>query len=376
MAITTKTFTDLLRGQVAAIQGSASALQDFRPGSILRAAAEAFAQVALWLQGLILVLLATTRAATSSGADLDSYVGDFGVARLGASSAVGPLTFARFSATAPGLVPVGALAETADGSIQFLVTTDTANAAWNDALGGYVLGIGVGSLDVPATAQTAGAAGNAVAGAINTIVSAIPGIDTVTNGEAFAGGEGAETDAALRRRFVDYLASLQKATRGAVDYAVESVQVGVDHALVENEDYDGTPHPGYFYVVVDDGTGTPDSDFLSAVGHAIEATRPLTSTFGVFAPVLLTADVAMTIHVAAGYVSGTVVAAVQAALSAYINGLGLDGDLAFTRLAQVAYDASPGVSNITAVTLNSGTSDLIAAAKEVIKAGTFTLAAA
>lgn len=376
MALTTRTFTDLVRGQVAAIQGSASALQDLSPGSVLRAAVEAFAQVALWLQGLILVLLATTRAATSSGADLDSFVGDFGVTRLGATSASGVLAFSRFSSTASGFIPLGATAETADGTRQFSVIADTTNAAWNAGLSGYVLSVGVGSLSVPALALTAGAAGNAVAGAVNTIVSAIPGIDTVTNADPFTNGDDAESDAALRKRFIDFLANLEKATPGAVDYAVESVEAGVDHSLVENENYDGSPHPGYFYVVADDGSGAPSSDFLSAVGHAIEATRPLTSTFGVFPPTLLTANIAMTIHVAAGYVSGTVLAAVQAALTTYINGLGLDGDLAFTRLSQVAYSASPGVANVTAITVNGGTVDMSAAAKQVIKAGTFTLASA
>ncbi|WP_241754452.1 hypothetical protein [Cupriavidus basilensis] len=72
MAISTKDFTTLVRESVTAIQGYASVLLDLTIGSILRAAVEANAAVTVWLESLIMQVLAITRAATSSGADLDS----------------------------------------------------------------------------------------------------------------------------------------------------------------------------------------------------------------------------------------------------------------------------------------------------------------
>jgi hypothetical protein len=39
----------------------------------------------------------------------------------------------------------------------------------------------------------------------------------------------------------------------------------------------------------------------------------------------------------------------------------------YTRLAQVAYDASPGIINVTGVTLNGGTADLAATAQQIVK---------
>lgn len=60
-------------------------------------------------------------------------------------------------------------------------------------------------------------------------------------------------------------------------------------------------------------------------------------------------------------------ALIVTALKTYINSLAIGQTLTFTRLAQVAYDASPVVTNITAVTLNGGTSDLTATAQQIVK---------
>lgn len=374
MAITTQDFTTLVRNQVTAIQGAARGLVDLTVGSILRAVVEANAAVILWLQGLILQLLATTRAATSSGSDLDSWVADFGLSRLPGVAASGSVAFARFTATQQAVVTIGATIQTGDGSQQFAVTIDTANPAYNAGLGGYVLAAGVASISVPVQASSVGAAGNALIGQINTLTQPIPGVDTVSNAAAFTNGADAETDAALRTRFIAYVASLSKATKAAILYAITSLKQGMVAVLVENQLYAGTTQNGYFYAVIDDGTGAPGSTLLSTANNAIDAVRPFTVAFGVFAPVVVTANVGMTITTASGYDHTATALLVKAAVQNYINALSLGQTLTYSRLAQVAYDASPGVTNVTAVTLNSGTSDLAATSQQVIKAGTVTVA--
>lgn len=367
MAITTQDFTTLVKNQVAAIQGAARTLVDLTVGSILRSVVEANAAMVLWLQGLILQLLAATRASTSNGTDLDSWMADYGVIRLAAVAASGQVSFARFTSTLQAVVPVGAGVQTGDGSQKYTVTLDTTNPAYSAALGGYVLTAGVGSINVTVVASTAGAGANALAGQINTLTTSIPGVDTVTNASAFTNGADAETDAALRTRFVAYLNSLSKATKAAIGNAISGVQQGLSYSFVENLNYAGASQPGYFYVVVDDGTGAPGSPLLTSVANAIDAVRPVTSTFGVFAPVLQNAAVAMTATIAAGYDAVATKALIVTALKTYINSLAIGQTLRFTRLAQVAYDASPGVTNITGVTLNAGTSDLTATAQQIVK---------
>lgn len=371
--ITTQDFPTLVRNMVTAIQGTASALVDLTVGSILRAATEAWALTVLWLQAMILQVLAITRAATSSGADLDSWVSDFGVTRLAAVAATGQATFARFSSTLQAVVPVGATTQTGDGSQQFVVTLDTTNPDFSAPLGGYVLAAGVGSLNVPVAATLAGAGGNVQIGQINTITQAIPGIDTVTNAAAFTNGADAESDAALRARFIAYIASLSKATKNAIGYAITSMQPGLAYSLTENQQYGGAAQMGYFYAVVDDGTGVPGSTLLASANNAIDAVRPFTVNFGVFAPVLVNAAVVMTCAIASGYDAVATKALVATALKNYINSLALGQTLTFTRLAQVAYDASPGVTNVSSVTLNGGTADLTATNQQVIKWSTVTV---
>ncbi len=373
-SIPTQDWVTLVRNQVSAIQGYAKVLVDLTVGSVLRAVVEANAAVVVWLQGLLMQVLALTRAATSSGADLDSWVADFGVTRLSAVAATGTVTFSRFTTTQQVVVPVGATVQTADGTQQFTVTIDTTNPAYNAALGGYVIAAGVGNVTAPVQAVTAGAAGNAVAGSVTVIAGAISGVDTVTNTAAFVNGADAESDAALRTRFIAYVASLSKATKNAVSYAISSIKQGITSTLVENQTYAGATQYGYFYVVVDDGTGSPPGTLLSSVANAIDAVRPVCSTFGVFAPVVVNASVAMTISTATGYDHTATATLVKNALTSYINGLPLGTTLPFSRLAQVAYDASPGVINVTGVTLNSGTSDLTATSQQVIKASTITVA--
>jgi uncharacterized phage protein gp47/JayE len=374
MALSTQDFPTIVRNSVTAIQGAARGLVDLTTGSILRSVVEANATVVLWLQGLILQLLATTRAATSNLSDLDTFMLDFGVTRLGAVTASGQVTFSRFTAAAQAVVPVGATVLTADGTQSYTVALDTLNAAYSAGLGGYVLGAGTASISVPVTAVAAGSAANAVIGQVSLINQPISGVDTVTNAAAFINGVDPESDTALRTRFVAYIASLSKATKTAVGNAITSLKQGITYSLTENLTYGGVAQMGYFYVVVDDGTGTPPGSLLSTVSNAIDAVRPVTSTFGVFAPVVVTANVAMTITTAADYDHTATAALVATAIRNYINALTLGQALTFSRLTQISYDASAGITNVTGVTLNGGAADLAATAQQVVKAGTVGIA--
>jgi uncharacterized phage protein gp47/JayE len=372
--VQTQSLTQMLQNFASTVQGSVtSALLNFNIGTVFRALGEAVSGIALWLQGMILQMLALTRASTSTGADLDSWFADFGFARLAASYATGSVTFSRFTPTSQAVVPVGTVVQTTDGSQQFTVNTDTTNPAYSAALGGYVLAAGTASINVAVTAVTAGTGGNVLANTITQLSQSVPGVDTVTNAAAFTNAVNAESDATALARFQSWLLSLSKATKAAIGNAINSLQQGLTYTITENYSYAGVYQPGFFYVVIDDGSGTPSDTLVSTVYNAIDAARGFTITFDVKKPIVVTATVAMTITTAAGYTHSTVTAAVQAALQAYINSLPLGTSLAYSRLAQVAYDASPAVTNVTGVTLNGGASDVTADAKTVVKASTITV---
>jgi uncharacterized phage protein gp47/JayE len=369
MQLSLRTFNTLVQSMAAAVESSATQLLDLTVGSTLRAVLEANASIGLWMQWLILQVLRTTRAATSDGADLDSWMADLTLTRLSAVAASGIVTFSRFTATMSALIPAGALVRTADGTQTFAVSTDTAQPSWSAASNGYVVAGGSASLDVPVVAQTLGSAGNVQAGTISLLASALPGIDAVSNASAFQNGLDAESDDAFRSRFRNFIASRSRATPIAVGYAISSIQQGLNYTIQENINPAGQSLMGSFVVTVDDGSGSPSTTLLSTVLTAIDAVRPVGSIFSVQPPTVLTANVSLTITVPSGTTKAPVQALVGSAIGSYINGLTIGAALPLTRLAQIAYAASPAVVNVGALSANGSASDITVAATCVVKAG-------
>lgn len=372
MALSLKPFNEWVQQQAAAVQASAGAVLNFSAGSVLRALVEANASVALWFQWLLMKVLALTRAATSAGPDLDSWMADFNLTRQAAVAATGNVTFARFTTGQAALVPVGTLVRTADGAMTYAVTEDADNAAWDEGQNGYAIAYNVASVTVPVQATTAGADGNVSADTITSIVAALPGVDTVTNALAFTTGDDAATDDEFRASFRDYINTRSRATPAAVGYAISTVQQGLIYSIRENEDLGGSPQSGHFVVTVDDGTGSPSSDLLDSVTEAIEGVRPVGSTFEVHGPTVVTANVAFTYAVATGYIKADLEEPVETAVAAYINGLGMAEALRWSKLFDVIYSVSSGISNVTSLTVNAGTSDVGGADGTVVRAGTVT----
>lgn len=372
----TKSIAQLIQDQAAAIQGKAAALVDFSAGSVLRALVESNAAVAVWLQGLILQLLALTRLATSSGADVDSFLADFGFSRITGTAATGSATFSRYTPTNSALVPVGALVQSADGTQQFSVIADTTNGAYSASLGGFLIPAGQSSLSCAIVAVNTGTATNIAVGAINTLLTSISGVDTVSNAAAFTGGAAAESDAAVKARFVLYILGLAKGTSYGIASALANTGLSPQYTVTELFNFAGTYAPGSFYVVADDGSGSPSGTFLNGITTAIQNARPLGIQASVFGPTMVAANVNMVLATATGFTHSAVVAAVATVITNNINALGLGNGLPFSLLYEWAYSVA-GVTNVTGVTLNGASGDAAAIAasqKATIKAGTVTVA--
>lgn len=373
MQLSLQSFSTLVQGMAATVQASASQVLDFTVGSTIRALLESSASIALWMQWLILLVLQTTRAATSNGADLDTWMADFSLTRLPAVAASGIVTFSRNSAQVGAVVPTGALVRTADGTQTFCVIADASLPSWNSTASSYVLGPGVNALNIPVVAQVTGSAGNVQAGTITLLATALAGVDSVVNPSAFVNGMDAETDAAFRLRFQTYLSSLSRATLGAVRQAIASVQQGLSYVIQENQNIGGLPQLGNFVVVVDDGSGFPVSSLLSMVQGAVEAVRPIGTTFAVIPPTVVQANISLSVTVAASNSVTGVTPAISAAVSAFINLLPVGTSLPASRIIQIAYDASPDVVNVTQVLLNGSPADLTVLPTDVIKLGVITV---
>lgn len=374
--LTTQNFSTLVSNMAAQAQSSATSLLNLTTGSVLRAILEANASAALWLQWLILQVLALTRLSTSSGADADSFVGDYLMTRLPAVASSGLVTLSRYSNTIAAFIPVGAQVKTADGARIFEVVADNLNAYWNGS-NGYIIPAGTSGFDCTvqdvttnaAGALSIGVAGNVQAGTISLLASAIAGIDTVTNASPFVNGVDAESDADLAARFAVYIQTRSRGTIDAVAYAVSSLGQNVTCHIAENVDTAGAYRPGNFVATVDDGTGTPSGTLLTQASAAIATYRAIGTTWAVRAPSVITATVSMAFTCSPSTAkTPQLIASVKAALLSYINAIPDENMLPYTRLAMVAYSVDPSIVDVYGVTLNGGTADITPSAGGAIKA--------
>ncbi len=348
-------FTSLVSVSAAAVQGACSQLIDFTVGSVARALMEANATVALWLQWLVLQVLALTRASTSAGTDLDSWMADFSFVRLGATSATGQVTFTRYTTGSTALLLSGAQVKTLDTTQTFTVLPDPSNVTgfWNATAGGYQVTGAATSLVALVQAANPGMQGNVVAGAIGLLASAVP-FDTVTNTAAFTNGLNAETDAAFRTRFALYINSRSLGTAGAIQAAVAGVQQGISSYLAPS-----APYSGATTIYVDDGSGGTPSVTIAAINQAVQTVKAEgTSLFVLQAPVLgANIDVAFTS--AAGYVHGTQAGAIASAVAALVGSLPVGAPLSFVQLASAVSMATPGIVSVPTLTVNGVQGDLV-----------------
>ena len=368
MQLNLKTFDQLVQDMGAALQASATNLIDISVGSVLRAVFEANAAIVLWLQWLVLQVLSMTRAATSAGSDLDSWMADFGLVRLPATPSTGLVTFSRFATNLPASIPVGTIIKTTDGVLAFSVTEDPTVSIWQPALLAYVIPAGASSANLPVTCQSAGSAGNVLAGTITVIASSLPGVDQVNNNGPLGNGIDVETDQALRVRFQSYLGSLTRATLVAVESAITGVQQGLIYRVEENVLPDGTQQAGSFVVIVDDGSGDPPAALISQVASAVDLVRPIGTSFSVIPPVVQLATISLGVTTLSSQTTNYV-SLIQAQILRYTNSLGIGCKASVTRIANAAYAAVSEVDNVVDVTINGLATDLVPAAGAIVKAG-------
>lgn len=385
------TFNQLVQQQQAAISASSSVFTDFQQGSILLALLESNAANSLWIQGLISALLAVTRLQTSSGNDVDTFVQQFGYRRQPASPSTGIVTFSRTITTTASFIPAAStiVQTSTTPTVQFTTIVDTTNPNYDLTTNSYVIPIGTSSINVPVQCTQTGTIGNVQAGQISVIFSSLINVPNVTNSSGFTNGSNIATDTQTKTDFVLYLQSLSRATYLAIAFAIVSTPIyGTQvkrYQIIENKDTSGSTLYGFFFVVVDDGSGSPSSDLINAVSANISLYRGLSIMWSVIAPVVTTMTLVMTLTInqsADTALQTQVTANVRNALINYINNLpiggikiiaippNVSGFLYFSELYDVILNADPNIVSVPSLTLNSGTSDIALDFKHVALTGT------
>lgn len=368
MTLPLKTIPGFVSDMIAAWSGQTGVKPVFQSGDVLLAFWQALAGQLDFLQAQIQIVLNLTRAGTSTGADLDSWMAQFNFPRLGATYATTTVTFTKnLPAAQPIVISVGDIVQTQGGAYQYAVVADTTELSYSVSQKGYVLVAGATSLTATVQATVAGSGSNVIAGAISQFGTSIPGIDSVTNGQPVENGYDAETDEAFRARFQLYLATLAKATKAAILAAALSVQQGLVVNLLENQRPDGTPLMGSFTAIVDDGSGNPPTSLLNNVYAAIDATRAFSVQPFVAAPTEIAATIVITIRLAPGANAAITNTTVQNAITGIVNETAAGATL-YTSTIDAAAKLVTGVIAVrSGTTINGVAADLSASPSQEIR---------
>lgn len=373
MTLPIKTDKELINSQVNAMQASAGTILDFSQGSDYLAIVESNMGNSLWLQALITALQSLTRLSTSTGSDIDTFVGDFGLKRKVAGAAFGLCAFSRNTATVVVYIAPGTAVLSTVNNVTYRVTKDTSNPFWDVLHEAYVLNIGISSISIPVVASTAGIIGNCLANQITTISGVLVGVDAVTNPQPFTNGFDQQSDQSLKDDFILYLASLFRATKQAIQYATSIVTGVKRYNVVENETSLGNPQLGFFYVVVDDGSGNASPELLANVSASVESYRGLTIAYSVYAPTPVPIDITAHVFNVEPADELIVKAKIIAALENYITSQEFNALFAYSRIPSIIYGSDPTIIDVLNYTLNGGTSDIQISGLEIMTVGTINI---
>lgn len=144
--------------------------------------------------------------------------------------------------------------------------------------------IAAGTATVAVTAVETGVAGNAVAGTVLTLTLPIGGVTATATTGTLSGGSEAETDSALRARFI---ARIQAPPHGGAehDYVAWALEVpGVTRAWVYPLEL-GAGTVVLRFVRDNDASLIPDAGEVATVQTYIEERRPVTADVTVAAPI-------------------------------------------------------------------------------------------
>jgi hypothetical protein len=288
-----------------------SRLTDWTEGSALDAIVGAGAVQADEVVQVVVDRFAAQFIDTAEGTDLETLAADrFGLTRLPATYAIGPVTLGRTITAAAVTIPAGQVfSGTVDGET-IEVELDTA----------VNMGIGVATATGAVTAAATGRAGNVDVGVIDTVPS--PPITvtdlTVTNGSRLAGGDVEETDDEFRARIRLWFPTLRRGTLEALEMGARSVP-GVQFATVDESTM---PTSGWVSVYIGDPEGTGNATLAALVTTEMVNWRAAGVEVRIYAATReMVAALAITVYIRAGADRTGFETAIKAAIVSYYDNL-------------------------------------------------------
>jgi uncharacterized phage protein gp47/JayE len=126
-------------------------------------------------------------------------------------------------------------------------------------------------------------------------------------------------------------------------------------------------------VIVDDGSGSPSALLLSATQTAVELVRPIGSTYAIFAPAVVNANVNLSIQTNNTSTLPDVAASIESGIAAWVAGLPIGATLSLSKIEAIAHDADASVQTVLSAMINGVAGDLVAGPDAVIIAGSIVV---
>lgn len=360
-----KSFEELLADALNRLRASGSKITNLNPGGVFRTLAELSIQGVADLYDLLAEVVRQGFAAHATGAWLDLKCLDVGISRRPATKTEGLVVFGREQAGSPVVVPAGSIVKTGlspqGEELRYFVSQDTViPAEEKEHL-------------VPVRAEFPGSRYNVGPGYITTLVTYIQGVDYVRNDEGWITSEGAdeEDDESLRQR---YFLRWQELAQGGTKQAYISWAMQVP-GVVDVSVNDAFPRgPGTVDVIIVGPDGLPTQALIDAVAAYIEQRRPLCANVVVKGPVLVPADVAVSLTVNQSYGEPAAVEAEATSRVRALFGLEAVPGVARLRIGETLYRSRlvallAAIPHVLSVDVTSPPEDVVVRPDEIVALG-------
>lgn len=242
---------------------------------------------------------------TAQGEYLEKHCEERGISRKEAYKAQGEITFSRGTTLSYNVsVPLGTICAT-DAGVEY-VTTESGT-----------LVAGLLEVTVPAEAVEGGKDGNCASVVVTNLVTAIQGVETVSNESSFTGGVDEESDDGLRARLLESYQAMANGTNKQYYKDFAMAYSGITSVGVVSEDV------GTIEIYVWGNGEEPSDSLIEEIEEAVQEKRELNATVTVEAADTYNYTFTISVTPEKGCDMTTVTSYVKAAVESYFANLGV-----------------------------------------------------
>ena len=355
MGYAVKSFDDLVADMVQYFVANAPQITDVSPGSVIRSFCES---AGLCMEEIYISVYLGFRRYLN-----DIPKNNFGFERKGGVKASTTVIYSRTGSSGDAPIPEGTRLKTAS-DLRFI------------SAAGQIDDGQTSSDPVEVTAEEVGTAHNVLANTIVVLEDDVPDVETVTNANAAVGGVDQETDYEYTKRFQAYIEGLGRCNLAGLEAGALSVDGITSVSPVEIFPPGGSGESVNLYI--DDGSALGVSDAkVTEVQNVIDGDgteiypgyRAAGVKVVVVKPSIVTQNVTATITVISGVGTDQMEVDINAALTGYVNVLGVGNDIIYNELVS----AIMGVYGVSDCDVTVPTDNVAIAATQVGRLGTLTL---